>query len=1397
MVTSNSFTKGLHTDTLPKFQPEGTYRYALNAVLETRDGELPSVSNEEGNYLCARDFPLTKSVIGSKLMDNDEVVLFLYDPDGDHEIGIFNPNSCLYTSVAIGSCLNFSLDHQINALFRIRNGCERVIYFTDNYNSYRVINLTDTTDWVSGGNVISCNRIQYSRDYFPPCISLFIGEGDIGIHEGDGVMELGVYYFAFRYLDKELNPTGWIMATRPVAIADEPFNYTNSAETITLYDGGSNVADSPYYVPPTNKSIKLQLSLLDYTNFEYYQLAVIKRTGDAGEISTVDILYPISIDSATSVYAYTGNVNSVQEQTNLDDIFSSIQRIGTVAAHAITDNRAFVAGVTNTSYDWSLFQRYASKVKVRWVKDPSVSPVDTFVRQGNYYFVQASFMEDEIYALGQVFVMEDGSLSPVFHIPGRAPDVVTGSNPIIGTNGVADDAEAWDTGTTTTYGTGTPGSKTKRWQKISTATKEGPNTLRGLMGYHEAVSETYPDITPCDDDPDGYWGRDWQGNLIEPGVTKIRHHRMPGPELAADVFTNTNTHQVGLLISNVEYPPGAVGHYFVYGDRTFEKSILAKGALIPLPTYSELEGVYKTPLFFPTDWDGTEDLIFSPEVLRPRVYSVETVPQENFKTFAFLSSEGILKDKVYSPLYFRLEKFLDEPQYTVLPGSNIESESTYIPKYTAFVDIQTDLWYFRESEYPTEQWNYDIAFCGKIPKAIQGDKQGTTLQVASDRTVHNLSYNISPIIVTLESQIAEWVTEGVTPGNEIPFGSLKIDVDPYTNLYDINYRRAGNCTLVAASPATLFTIFSGDTFVSRVAITDYSYKQDDDEGKDIEAYHISFPTQDSGINYEFRHGSKIDPAYTYFQWDHEYLDNGHRLLRKHVASKYYEETDNVMQLYAQNPGYNDSYSYMESLELYSPLPFNYQFCNDCAESFPYRIYYSEVDQGESSDDKMRIIRPNNYRDIDGTSGPITDLFLSFDRLYATTPRSPFLLHTKTQELRTDASTVYIGTGEVLSLPIRELKNTDHAFGGSEHFASRVITEYGAFYIDSISGRPILLTEKINDLSINGMRNFWQENGILHLSKQFEELTSSPFPHRSTSGSIGYISAYDPRFKRIIVHKRDYKILPQYLTTFEYLPQETDDPDNGVVGQGVLWYNDFNFYYNDLFGDPTLVSLNDTSIFENKSFTISFSFLTNSWISFHSYFPSYMFGTSSDLFTDSLYKHTLGQYQTFYETKYPYVVDIVAPYHPAEIKYASQIFYTAQTYLGEQLSPITYDGLIVYNTRQSTGQMLLIPKVNPYQSDTSLSHALVDRTDYQYRINNIRDITVNNTEPIWDSSWDTLQFAPYYDKLPNLANLNYSKSPYELSRLRDNFVGMRFIFNPTENYKIVTDVVGTVNANRNR
>lgn len=47
-----TFNKGLNLDSPNKLQPDGTYRFALNAILETIEGDYGSISNERGVEFC-------------------------------------------------------------------------------------------------------------------------------------------------------------------------------------------------------------------------------------------------------------------------------------------------------------------------------------------------------------------------------------------------------------------------------------------------------------------------------------------------------------------------------------------------------------------------------------------------------------------------------------------------------------------------------------------------------------------------------------------------------------------------------------------------------------------------------------------------------------------------------------------------------------------------------------------------------------------------------------------------------------------------------------------------------------------------------------------------------------------------------------------------------------------------------------------------------------------------------------------------------------------------------------------------------------------------------------------------------------------------------------------------
>ena len=51
--TSNTFVKGLNKDSDPSFIEKGQWTHARNAVNNTIEGNLGSISNESSNYLCA------------------------------------------------------------------------------------------------------------------------------------------------------------------------------------------------------------------------------------------------------------------------------------------------------------------------------------------------------------------------------------------------------------------------------------------------------------------------------------------------------------------------------------------------------------------------------------------------------------------------------------------------------------------------------------------------------------------------------------------------------------------------------------------------------------------------------------------------------------------------------------------------------------------------------------------------------------------------------------------------------------------------------------------------------------------------------------------------------------------------------------------------------------------------------------------------------------------------------------------------------------------------------------------------------------------------------------------------------------------------------------------------
>lgn len=1401
MSDSNTFTKGINTDLHPKFQEEGTYRFALNAVLETKNGELPSISNEESNNVCATSFPSGKKVIGHALTETDDVIVFLYDINGNHEIGKYSGTTCKYETLVIGNCLNFSQNHPINAIYRVRNGCDGYVYFTDNYNDYRVINISDLDQYLGDGLI--CPKLEFSRDYSIPTIDFNSIQDNSG-----GNLQVGVYYFAVRFLDKYNNATNWTITTRPVVIGNGSYSYLDDDTTVSMYTGGSNVPESDYYVKPQNKSIILDI--INANNlFDFYQVAVIKRTTDEGNVSAVDVLQPQAWTTFTQKFEYTGNDNDVVYQSSLDDILNDKVKIKKVGAHAFDNSRLFIGNTSGDYKDYSKYQRYASKIKTEFYKPLyGYNEVDAKNKQGVYYFDEGSFMEDEVYALGIVYVFQDGTESPVFHIPGRPVNpVITGSNPLIGTNGVTLDAAPWDTGTVTMYGEDVVGEP--RWKQISTAAADpyaGFSFIKGLMGYHE-TENYYPYVETCDNHVDGYWGRDYLNNLIDPFNTKIRHHRMPGAEIR-DTPGAVNNFKVGLRFSNITYPQGEgiVGHYFVYGDRTFERTVLAKGVFVPL----EIDESTNPKTY---SFSGWESLI-------AQTFTWPATDGTGIRSnlFAFISSETLFKEKSFNGSYVKFEKIYNNTEPTLF-SIKTKIDVVFDPKNDYKLDANSQIAYQKYTTYnlpSTTNINHNISNNLFIQKTYQGAVQGNSAyEKVKDCSIINNSVSMSIQILKLNSGTSDMGPSGDWRYKTF-YGSIRQEKDVFSNLYNIQYKRISNKVELAPNSSTTFIHLGGDTSVGRLSFLETLFNQSGIPSSSTKttmntrSVFYSFPTQDTYFNPEFRSTSS-DQKKDFFKNNNAATANENiEDIFEYLLRKVYSPIEKEIIIPAETYAYNDSFSYLDSFELKYPVPFNYKFCNLCIEDHPYRLWYSQKDDNTSLEDKSRIILPNNYTDeLGGTSGPVTDLFVSFNKLYATTPKSVFYIPTRPQSIESNVNSIYIGTGEVLGLPPQELKNSVHGFGGQEHWSSRLVTEHGAFYMDSFSGTPMLLSDSVNDLSLSGLRNFFQENGEFEFPKEFKQLTNQEFPYIShvSSNGFGYKSVYDPRYKRLIVTKRDFKFKTPWQSKFIYYPTSTDNPAIVSVANDRLWFNGHSFYYKNKVGVNNKVTFEDGFFFENKSFTLSYSFLSKHWVSFHSYLPTYTFSNSNTFFsqqeTSSIYKHGGHKYLTFFDIKYPHIIDVILSKSVPSIKTASNVNLFAYTSgvdanLNTFTSDVPYSAAIFYNSSQSSGTQPLIVPGN-FQMDISNGFALTKITDREWRINNIRDITISNNLPIWASDWGSIGSSPfsYIDKVPNPANIDYSKSFFTSKRLKDYYLGGRFIFNANSNVKVTLDLITTTNQNNQR
>ena len=292
--------KGLFQDSSPQDQPKNSYRFGLNGIMETDQGDNNFGSNEESNE-AVTELPNGYTPVGKVYAGKNRIIIFSVSKDDlTSEIGIFHTDSNEYITHVNDDLsteedkLGFSIKHQIQATYRLRKGCEDTVYWTDDNKRPKYYNFNKAEAFKNKDRTWNNGKFNLQKTY-----SKIPNFQQIEVLESGGNLEPGSYNVCPQYLDESLNPTEWITSSKVVKI----YNDLSNKEYRKI--NGSINSDVDYVsFPKTTKAIKVTLNNLD-EDFPFYRLAFVAANNGSGNIN--EVIYSEVIPTSKNFFIYTGS----------------------------------------------------------------------------------------------------------------------------------------------------------------------------------------------------------------------------------------------------------------------------------------------------------------------------------------------------------------------------------------------------------------------------------------------------------------------------------------------------------------------------------------------------------------------------------------------------------------------------------------------------------------------------------------------------------------------------------------------------------------------------------------------------------------------------------------------------------------------------------------------------------------------------------------------------------------------------------------------------------------------------------------------------------------------------------------------------------------------------------
>lgn len=452
---------------------------------------------------------------------------------------------------------------------------------------------------------------------------------------------------------------------------------------------------------------------------------------------------------------------------------------------------------------------------------------------------------------------------------------------------------------------------------------------------------------------------------------------------------------------------------------------------------------------------------------------------------------------------------------------------------------------------------------------------------------------------------------------------------------------------------------------------------------------------------------------------------------------------------------------------------------ECFTTYPNRVINSLPDQeADFYSDPWRVFLANDYKDFPLTNGNLTGIDgIEKEKLLLRFTKTANVMNAY-YTMQTDAGVAQIGTGSLWAQKPLEFSKGGVGYAGSQHHAFAT-SQYGHFWVDAKRSSIFMLPIGDGGLDeISQPFNNWFNNNLpFNILKDFPNLNVD-----NNYKDFGITLGWDNRFDRLFVTKRDFEVQRTY--------------------KGQITFDGTNFTYKG-----QIIQLTDSTYFCNKSWTMSYSPMLKTWISYYSFIPNFYIAHENYFQTGINYSQneddkelgiwnhlmTNKSFQTYYGKLYPYITDVVVKEQLIN-KQLQSIEYQAD-YLRFQndfdyfYNPaLTFNKMIIWSENQNSGnlnlvvqklnnlsQALLYPKTNIDSTDV-----LVTRKENNWRVNQFWDLVRNkydNVPPM------LLGCHPYLKEVNPLA-IQYNKPSLQKTRMSSDYFTLRFINDRDSKYMIV-------------